>query len=99
LLIIPNVKNHHDIVIKYPIICGLGLVTALLLALNLTAHAGPCCSKLNQAESESVWIVGHRGAAGLKPENTLSAFARALELGVDAIISNRPDRLRRLLTE
>jgi len=29
--------------------------------------------------------VGHRGAAGLKPENTLSGFVRALELGVDAI--------------
>jgi len=64
---------------------ALGLLTALLLAFNLAAHADPCCSKLNQAESESVWIVGHRGAAGLKPENTLSGFARALELGVDAI--------------
>jgi glycerophosphoryl diester phosphodiesterase len=29
--------------------------------------------------------VGHRGAAGLKPENTLSGFMRALDLGVDAI--------------
>ncbi len=30
-------------------------------------------------------IVGHRGAAGLEPENTLKSFARAIELGVDAI--------------
>ena len=30
-------------------------------------------------------VIGHRGAAGLLPENTLAAFARALELGVDAI--------------
>ncbi|HSG88898.1 MAG TPA: glycerophosphodiester phosphodiesterase family protein, partial [Pseudomonadales bacterium] len=29
--------------------------------------------------------VGHRGASGLAPENTLAAFERALELGVDAI--------------
>ena len=29
--------------------------------------------------------VGHRGAAALAPQNTLLAFARALELGVDAI--------------
>jgi glycerophosphoryl diester phosphodiesterase len=30
-------------------------------------------------------VVGHRGAAGLAPENTLASFARALELGVDGI--------------
>jgi len=30
-------------------------------------------------------IVGHRGAAGLMPENTLSGFKKAIEIGVDAI--------------
>ena len=30
-------------------------------------------------------IIGHRGAAGLMPENTLAAFARACEIGVDGI--------------
>jgi glycerophosphoryl diester phosphodiesterase len=30
-------------------------------------------------------IIGHRGAAGLEPENTLRSFTRAIELGVDAI--------------
>lgn len=33
----------------------------------------------------SFLVIGHRGAAGLEPENTLRSFARALELGVDAI--------------
>src|SRR5262245_23264812 len=28
---------------------------------------------------------GHRGARGLRPENTLDAFARGLELGVDTL--------------
>jgi glycerophosphoryl diester phosphodiesterase len=35
--------------------------------------------------SEKPLVVGHRGAAGLLPENTLAAFKRACEIGVDAI--------------
>ena len=30
-------------------------------------------------------IIGHRGAAGLMPENTLPSFAAAVRLGVDAV--------------
>jgi glycerophosphoryl diester phosphodiesterase len=30
-------------------------------------------------------IIGHRGAAGLEPENTLRSFRRAVALGVDAV--------------
>jgi len=30
-------------------------------------------------------IIGHRGASGYKPENTLSSFRQAIELGVDMI--------------
>lgn len=32
-----------------------------------------------------VEVHGHRGARGLRPENTLPGFAHALELGVDAV--------------
>ena len=35
--------------------------------------------------SAAFLVVGHRGAAGLEPENTLRSFARALAIGVDAI--------------
>ena len=30
-------------------------------------------------------VIGHRGAAGLAPENTLAAFEKAIELGVDMV--------------
>ncbi len=32
-----------------------------------------------------VLIIGHRGCRGLEPENTLRAFRRALQLGVDGV--------------
>ena len=35
--------------------------------------------------SAKFMIIGHRGAAGLEPENTLRSFARAIDIGVDAI--------------
>ncbi len=30
-------------------------------------------------------MIGHRGAAGLAPENTLAAFSKALEMGLDGV--------------
>ena len=30
-------------------------------------------------------VIGHRGASGLAPENTLQSFALALEQGADAL--------------
>ena len=36
-------------------------------------------------QAEKFYVVGHRGAAGLAPENTLAAFSKACEIGVDAI--------------
>ena len=34
---------------------------------------------------QSISVVGHRGAAGLAPENTLASFRKALEIGVDIV--------------
>ena len=30
-------------------------------------------------------VIGHRGAAGLLPENTIAGFKKAMEIGVDTI--------------
>ncbi len=35
--------------------------------------------------SDDFLIIGHRGAAGLAPENTLAGFAKAVALAVDAV--------------
>jgi glycerophosphoryl diester phosphodiesterase len=40
---------------------------------------------VSSAPAAEIMIVGHRGAAGLMPENTLSGFRKAIEIGVDAI--------------
>ena len=37
------------------------------------------------AAAKKIYVIGHRGAAGLAPENTLAAFAGACEIGVDAV--------------
>src|SRR5207302_6350972 len=38
-----------------------------------------------QQERGRVWVVGHRGAMGYCPENTMASFERGLELGADWI--------------
>ena len=61
------------------------LVIVLVLAADLRAGMDTCYRETDSGDRKSVCIVGHRGAAGLAPENTLMGFSRAIELGVDAI--------------
>jgi len=57
-----------------------GLMVHCLAAAPL--HAGEAiCDR----QSDAIFAVGHRGAAGLIPENTLIGFTRAIAIGVDAI--------------
>jgi glycerophosphoryl diester phosphodiesterase len=48
-------------------------------------RAAAALALLFMANSHAIDVQGHRGARGLLPENTLPAFQRALELGVDTL--------------
>jgi len=48
-----------------------------VLLLTISCH--------NQEEEKSIDIQGHRGARGLMPENTIPAFKRAIDLGVQTL--------------
>lgn len=40
---------------------------------------------LKMGQRKHLYVIGHRGAAGLAPENTLAAVKKAVEIGVDAV--------------
>jgi glycerophosphoryl diester phosphodiesterase len=62
------------------------IITAALFLLVACRTSGSTLPRDgNKQPTENLFIVGHRGAAGLKPENTLAAFREACELGVDAV--------------
>jgi glycerophosphoryl diester phosphodiesterase len=71
---------------KFRIWVNILFVTAILLTTSscLTSEKSNPPIDVEQP-AKKIDIIGHRGAAGLMPENTLSAFQRACEIGVDAI--------------
>ena len=46
---------------------------------------GDTISDSVSASSSKTVIIGHRGAAGLAPENTLAAFSKAIASGADGV--------------
>ncbi len=62
------------------------LIAPAILLMSACATADSCGppGDLERPAGEFI-VVGHRGAAGLSPENTLAAFRKACETGVDAM--------------
>ena len=57
----------------------------LLLITSCSTTESNDTPALLETSTKKVYVVGHRGAAGLAPENTLTAFSQACEIGVDAM--------------
>ncbi len=59
------------------------LATLAIFSCSATGKSG--LSPDHTQAANQIYVIGHRGAAGLAPENTLAAFKKACELGVDAV--------------
>jgi glycerophosphoryl diester phosphodiesterase len=76
---------------RWKFIFYLALSTALIVCVFVLAvsffhtRARSTSPAGHEASAKKVYVIGHRGAAGLAPENTLAAFARACRIGVDAV--------------
>jgi glycerophosphoryl diester phosphodiesterase len=70
---------------RYRIFTGAILLLTALFSISAcqTAVQSPTQAKTEQS-IQHLYVIGHRGAAGLAPENTISSFKRAIDIGVDA---------------
>ena len=70
--------------LRFPAKVFFAFVLLLSLAAFQVSSSHPAGATTEQPEKK-VYIIGHRGAAGLAPENTIVSFSKAFEIGVDAI--------------
>ena len=63
----------------------LSVLVGFLIVSSSHAFAKDTYQSDVEQQARKLYIIGHRGAAGLAPENTLAAFKKACELGVDAV--------------
>ncbi|WP_342119273.1 glycerophosphodiester phosphodiesterase [Pseudoduganella sp. OTU4001] len=60
-------------------------VSVVMAAAALSACGGTDVAPLPTLDGKPAMVVAHRGASGYIPEETVEAYARAIELGADAI--------------
>ena len=61
---------------------GLAVISAII---SCSAAETGSLSPDHVQPAQQTYVIGHRGAAGLAPENTLVAFKKACEVGVQAV--------------
>jgi glycerophosphoryl diester phosphodiesterase len=66
----------------FKILFTLVIFSAIFFCFAAEKNSSPVSA---EQQTGRIYIVGHRGAAGLAPENTLAAFSKACEIGVDAV--------------
>lgn len=77
--------RNHEWKIRSVVMVVLIITAALFWLVSCGTPGSTLPQDGNKQPTKNIFIVGHRGAAGLKPENTLAAFREACELGVDAV--------------
>lgn len=70
---------------KSLLVMSIALLIFLLLTILVPFIVFSSTSNNLQQGANRIKIIGHRGAAGLAPENTLASFKKAIEEGVDMI--------------
>jgi len=63
----------------------IALTATAALCVAACSSTGPSSNKLLTLDGNPPLVIAHRGASGYLPEETLEAYARAIELGADVI--------------
>jgi glycerophosphoryl diester phosphodiesterase len=63
----------------------LALASLLALVAAVAAGAGGTQGGSQQAQSNSILVIGHRGASAYRPEHTLASYELAIKMGADYI--------------
>jgi len=79
-----SARKFFSLNLRFPAKIFFAFVLLLSLAAFQVFSSHPADATTEQTEKK-IYIIGHRGAAGLAPENTIVSFSKAFEIGVDAI--------------